>query len=194
MKTRTDTIQDNIIALGGQSVVTTPFGAAVTFACQYALSVDVTMKEYTVTGASVVDTFHGTGSLAAGFEMSLNDGNAATLLLGNNLQVALTWSVTALSTKLSFQLSDCTVEHGTTAIMLVKGGCYASTLDVKPEENNQAFSYPVFKGVGENDVNQKITCSVIICEVGQCKPTVSQECPETGDDYFYKYKSFAFYG
>ena len=85
MKTRTDEIDDNIISLGSQSVVTTPFGASVIFECQYDLTIDVASQDYTVSGASVVDTFHGTGSLAAGFSMILNNGDPTAFLLGSTL-------------------------------------------------------------------------------------------------------------
>ena len=108
MKARTDTIQDNIISLGSQSVVTTPFGAAVIFSCGYDLTIDVASQDYSVTGASVVDTFHANGSLAAGFKMTLNNGDGATFLLGNEMPVKITWAVTALSS-LSFKLKECTV-------------------------------------------------------------------------------------
>ena len=117
--------------------------------------------------------------------MTLNNGDGATFLLGNEMPVALTWAVTGLSS-LSFKLKECTVQHGATAIMVVKKGCYASTLDAVPDATNHGFSYQVFKGVGETDVNQRITCTVHICETGQCStPTI---CPATGDDKFYGYK------
>lgn len=195
MKTRKDEIDDNIISLGSQSVVTTPFGASVIFECQYDLTIDVASQDYTVSGASVVDTFHGTGSLAAGFSMILNNGDPTAFLLGSTLPVAIEWSVTALSTKLSFQIAACTVTHGTTAIMVAKGGCYADKLDVQPEENNQAFTYPVFKGTGETAPEQTIACSIAICEVGQCSPTRYGDCPESGDDQFYEYTAIeSFFG
>ena len=204
MKTRTDEVPDTIISLGSQSVVTTPFGASVNFECQYDLTIDVASQDYTVSGASVVDTFHGTGSLAAGFQMTLNNGDATDFMLGFNLPVAITWSVTALAEKLSFAITDCTVEHGTTAIMVAKGGCYADKLDVQPEENNQAFTYPVFKGVGETVPEQTITCSIKICDcksagdcnyLGLCKSTNWRDCPKSGDDQFYEYTSIeSFYG
>ena len=72
MRERSDDVQDNVIVLGSQSIVTTPFGASMVFACTYDLTVEVASEEYTVAGASVVDTFTGTGSLSAGFAMSLN--------------------------------------------------------------------------------------------------------------------------
>ena len=185
MKTRTDEIDDNIISLGSQSVVTTPFGASVIFECQYDLTIDVASQDYSVTGASVVDTFHATGSLAAGFAMSLNNGDATDFILGNNLPVEITWSVTALSGKLSFKIKDCTVEHGATAVMVVKEGCYSSTLDVVADGTYQAFSYPVFKGVGQTALDQTIACTVSICEVAQMTAPLS--CPTAGDDIFYNY-------
>ena len=47
MNTRSDTIQDNLILLGSQSVVTTPLavGLAVVFECEYDLSIDVASQD-----------------------------------------------------------------------------------------------------------------------------------------------------
>ena len=113
------------------------------------------------------------------------NGDPATFLLGSNLLVVITWSVTALSTKLFFQLNDCTVEHGATATMVVKKGCYASTLDAVPDATHQGFGYQVFKGEGETDADQNISGTVHICETGQCQ--TPDACPSTGDDEFYGY-------
>ena len=123
-----------------------------------------------------------TGSLAAGFAMSLNNGAPADFILGSNLPVDITWSVTALS-DLSFKLKECKVQHGGTGIMIVKDSCFASTLDVVPTGNKQGFSYQVFKAKEETDLNQMIECTVQICEVGQCATLTA--CPAYGDDQFY---------
>ena len=193
MRTRSDDVQDNLINLGSQSVVTTPFGAAVTFSCAYPMTIEVGSEDYTVTGASVVDTINGSGSLAEGFAMKLNNDEAPVFLLGANMSVSINWSVTALST-FQFYLDHCTVTHGTTSIPVVKEGCYSEVLNVVPtnptSQAEQGFSYPIFKGVGETDPNQTIRCSVKICEVGQCKnPTDNTQCPTIGaDDEFYGYK------
>lgn len=185
MRTRTDDIQDNVISLGSKKVVTTPFGAAVVFSCSYPLTIEVASEGYTVQGASVVDSFVGTGSLAAGFAMTLNNGDATDFLLGTNLPVAISWAVTGVST-LTFYLNQCTVEHGATIIPVVKDGCYAHTLNVVKDANSQGFNFPIFKGVGETDPNQKVKCSVNVCEVDQCQtPT---QCPATLDDKFYGFQ------
>ena len=188
MRTRTDTIQDNLIALGAKSVVTTPFGAAVTFGCEYDLTVDVASQDFTVSGASVQDTFgsDGIGSLAAGFLMTLNNGEPTSFFLGSELPVEIIWSVTGLST-VTFQLQTCTVQHGATNIKIVNQGCYSEVLDVVLNSNKQGFSYRVFKGVGESSPNQMITCSVHICEVNQCKQ--SAQCPAAENDAHYGYKN-----
>ena len=87
------------------------------------------------------------------------------------------------------QFTLCTIQHGSTNIIIVKEGCYADQLHVVPDANKENFSYQVFKGVGETDPNQKIRCKVNICEVGQCKnPTDNSQCPAAGDDLFYGYK------
>ena len=188
MKTRSVEVQNNLIDLGSQAVVTTPFGAAVILACTYSMTIDVASQDFTVVGASVVDTFYGTGSLAAGFAMILNNGGPANLFLGDVVTVAITWSVSRLST-LTFHIQDCTIQHGSTDILIVKEGCYAAHLDVVPDANKQQFSYQVFKAVAETDPNQKIRCKVNVCEIGQCKnPTDNSQCPAAGDDLFYGYK------
>ena len=180
MKTRTDAIQDNIITLGSQSVVTTPFGASVIFACKYELTIEVGSPDFVVASPALHDTFNGTGYLAAGFAMTLNNGNPPLFLLGSKF----TWSVTKIST-LTFHLDGCTVQHGSTFIPIVKESCFASTLDVVPDANKQGFSYPVFKGVAENDTNQKIKCTLKICEVDQCQTPTA--CPANDDDAFHGY-------
>ena len=126
MKKRSDDIQDNVISLGSKSVVTTPMGVSVVFACTYQLTIDVANKIYTVSG---VDALNGSGSLDAGFMMTLNNGESANFLLRDNLPFAITWSVTGLPS-LTFHLQQCTVQHGSTIVLIVKGGCFASTLDV----------------------------------------------------------------
>ena len=140
----------------------------------------------------MVDTLNGSGSLAGGFNIILNNGDTAVFFLGNNLPVAITWSVTAVST-LQFYLDQCSIIHGTTTIMVVKDGCYAENLGVVPTKSTnqaqQGFSYQIFKGAGETDPNQNIKCSINICEVGHCQnPTANIQCPATGDDAYYGYK------
>lgn len=187
MRTRTDDVEDNIISLGSQSVVTTPFGAGVTFSCSYPLAIDVESQAYTVQGASVVDTFFGTGSLSAGFAMSLNNGEGTEFMLGNNLAVAISWSVTAVQA-LTFYIDQCTVEHGTTIIPIVKSGCYSGALNVVEDDNLQGFNFPIFKGNGETDPAQTIRCTINLCESGNCAyPQYTADCPATGDDVYYKY-------
>ena len=192
MKTRTDDVQDNVIELGSLSVVTTPFGAAVVFTCTYSTQIDVASEDFTVTGASVFDSFTGVGSLAAGFTMILNNDESPVLMLGAQMPVAITWSVTAVS-MLQFYLNTCTVSHGTATIAVVKEGCYAEKLGVAAIKTDslaeQGFSYQIFKGVGQTEATQRIKCSINICEVGQCNnPTANDQCPATGDDAFYLYK------
>lgn len=191
MKTRTmgdDDIQDFLINLGSKSVETTPFGAGVIFQCIYPLTVDISSEAYTVHGASMIDTFSQIGSLAGGFEMSLNNGDDPSFILGSILPVAITWTINNLVNTLTFYLEECTVTHGSTTIMIVQGGCYAAELDVEKDASLQAFSYKVFKGVGETSSNQSIECSIQICESSQCVIPVQAQCPATGDDAFYRYQ------
>ena len=56
---------------------------------RYNLTIDVESEDYTVSGSPVVAS----GSLAAGFAMTLNNGDGATLFLENDIPVAITWSV-----------------------------------------------------------------------------------------------------
>ena len=177
--------EDNVgVSLGALSVVTKS-GTAVTYTCSYPLLVDVASQSYSVQGAAVVDTFQGTGSLAAGFAMVLNNGNAVDFVLGNTMPVDITWSVTGVPT-LTFKLQECTVTHGASNIMIVKEGCYAGRLDVVPDSDKQGFSFQVFKGVGQTALEQTVACTVTLCEAAKC-PTPTQ-CPAYGDDVHFGYK------
>ena len=182
-----DGSEDNVAELGTQSVVTTA-SAAVVFTCTYSMTIEVASVDYTVTGASIVDTLYGTGSLAAGFAMILNNGDSQDFMLGNDMHVGITWSVTGLSS-LTFNIKECAVQHGTTIVMIVKGGCYSDALSVSPDDTKQAFSYQVFKGAGETDPHQMISCKVNICESGKCNnPTANNQCPANGDEKHYGYR------
>ena len=188
MRERADSIDDNVISLGAQSVITAPFGASVAFTCTYPMTIEAISHAYTVTGASVVDTMHSTGSLAAGFEMELNNGGPVNFQLGSDLPVAVVWSITKLS-DLTYYLAECTVTHGSADINVVKDGCYAEALSVTPDTGYQGFSYRIFKANGVTAPEQTITCSVQICEVGNCQnPTMDNQCPTTGDDVYYLFK------
>ena len=110
-------------------------------------------------------------------EMILNN-----FLLGSNLSVAMTWSVTRLSTKLSCKIEDCAVQHGATAVMVVKKGWHSSTLDVVSDRTYQAFAFPVFKGLRETNptnkfdvkstsvksVNATLQCHALLMEMTSC--------------------------
>ena len=189
MRERSDDVQDNVFVFESQSVITTPFGASITFTCSYDLTGEHASEEYTVVGASVVDTFTGTRSLSAGFAMSLNDGEGSAFMLGDNIHVGITWAVTTLS-DLTYRIKQCDVQHGDSVITIVKDQCYAAKLDVVPDDQmDQGFSYQIFKGVGEADASQKITCSVIICDArNYCGPYSNSQCPKDGDDQFYNFE------
>ena len=186
MRERTESM-DNEISLGSNSVITGPFGASVIFSCTYPMSIDV-KQDFTVAGASVVHTMTGTGSLAAGFTMILNNGGPVHFQLGTNLPVAVTWSVTGLA-KLTYYLHECGVVHGASTITVIKEGCYSNALDVVPDAGHQGFTYQIFKAMGETALDQTIECSVRICEVDKCtNPTADNQCPATGEDEFYEFK------
>ena len=98
------------------------------------------------------------------------------------------WSITRLST-MTFHLNECTVQHGTTIITIVNGGCYAEALAVVPNATKQGFNFKTFKGAGETDPDQMIKCKLNICEVGQCtNPIADSQCPATGDEKYYGYR------
>ena len=113
-------------------------------------------------------------------------------MLGKNLSIAVSWSVTAVQA-LTFYIDQCTVEHGTTIIPIVKDGCYSGALNVVQDDNLQGFNFPIFKGNGETDPAQTIRCTVNLCESGKCAdPQYTKDCPgtgldATGDDVFYKF-------
>ena len=71
-------------------------------------------------------------------------------MLGKNLSIAVSWSVTAVQA-LTFYIDQCTVEHGTTIIPIVKDSCYSGALNVVQNDNLQGFNFPIFKGNGETE-------------------------------------------
>jgi hypothetical protein len=197
------------IDLGSKTLLTTPFGIGVMYTCSYPLSVDIQSSNFTAQVVSQQGQKDGMGSLAAGFEMKLNDlgpNDPFEFILGAILKIGVSWGMPdsdGLLDSLSFWLDSCYVSHGSKDIYVVKNGCFANALEVKDLEGDTsrsaAFNYKLFKGVGENSATQSITCCAKVCDTavtnstlpGYCgKPTNStSQCPKAGDDIYYDFKA-----
>merc|ERR1739838_134185 len=177
------------IDLGSKSLYSTPFGVGVLYRCTYPVTVTVESDNFEVRGVDMVHTTSGTGNLAAGFSMVLNDNLGMEFILGAMLKVGLSWSVDL--DQLTFFISDCYVSHGSKNVNVVKEGCFADALestDLSHTKLESSFEYKLFKGVGENSASQSITCTATICNLGECsKPTEVEKCPAEGDDVLYQF-------
>jgi hypothetical protein len=177
------------IDLGSKALYSTPFGVGVLYRCTYSTTVNVKSDNFEVRGVDMVHTTSGTGNLADGFSMVLNDNLGMEFILGAMLKVGLSWSVNL--DDLTFFISDCYVQHGSKNVNVVKGGCFANALesaDLTHTKLESSFEYKLFKGVGENSASQSITCTAVICKLGSCsKPTNVDMCPAEGDDSLYDF-------
>merc|ERR1711988_1357984 len=144
---------------------------------------------YAVEDVSISDSLTNSGDWTTGFTMSLDD---ADLMLGDILNVDISWGATGLVGDLTFVLNECVVSHGSTDISVIKGGCYAGVTNTEAGTENTAgkksFSFKTFRAPGEDSAGQAIECSLTVCEAGSCNaPSSDDECPSEGNDSFYNY-------
>ena len=181
--------QNNEIALSDGTVETTPFGVSIAFSCVYSTKITLSTDAYAVEDVSISDSLTNSGDWTTGFTMSLDD---ADLMLGDILNVAISWGATGLVGDLTFVLNECVVSHGSTDISVIKGGCYAGVTNTEAGTENTAgkksFSFKTFRAPGEDSAGQAIECSLTVCEAGSCNaPSSDDECPSEGNDSFYNY-------
>jgi hypothetical protein len=181
--------QNNEIALSDGTVETTPFGVSIAFSCVYSTKITLSTDAYAVEDVSISDSLTNTGDWTTGFTMSLDD---ADLMLGDILNVDISWGATGLVGDLTFVLNECVVSHGATDISVIKGGCYAGVTNTEAGSDNSAgkksFSFKTFRAPGEDSAGQAIECSLTVCEAGSCNaPSSDDECPSEGNDSFYNY-------
>ena len=123
--------------------------------------------------------------------MVLNGGDN-NLMLGDILNVAISWSASGLIGSLDFVLTQCVVSHGETDISVIKDSCYAGVTNTMAVESDsadtKAFSFKTFRAPGTDSANQEIECSLTVCEAGNCAaPSSNDECPSEGNDSHYNY-------
>merc|ERR1719361_1527405 len=95
--TLTQSAESNeLIDLGnGVKVGTGSSDVELHFHCAYATTIEVTSAEFEVQSQSVVSGMHGTGTLDAGFSLTIAQGD--TVILGSDVEVTASWEVTTLS-------------------------------------------------------------------------------------------------
>jgi hypothetical protein len=181
------------VNLGAMSVYNQAVGYGVNFECSYSLMVNLTSADFKVTHIAAFGANIGVGSLASGFAMSLispDTMKSDRFVMGTQMHVQIGWAVTTLP-KLTFHFIDCSVVHGSVAVNIVKGGCFAAITDTKlvtSTGTTSTMSYRVFKGLGQESLSQEIQCMMIVCEKGNCNiPKYPSQCPSAAGDLTYKY-------
>jgi len=182
---------NNEIDLNGSQVETTPFGVSIAFSCVYSTKITLSTDKYSVEDVSISDSLTHSGDWTSGFSMVLNGGDN-NLMLGDILNVAISWSASGLIGSLDFVLTQCVVSHGETDISVIKDSCYAGVTNTMAVESDsadtKAFSFKTFRAPGTDSANQEIECSLTVCEAGNCNaPSSNDECPSEGNDSHYNY-------
>ena len=156
-------------SFGGVDILTGPVASTVVFICEYSTTVEASSQQYSVFEADVSGKTKGSGNLQDGFSMTLNGGSNAKFVLGERLTVEIKWIVTKL-TNLYFFNEQCSVVHGNSNVHLIRDSCLSTKLKVSKKHETPtavAFSYRTFNIVKENTDEQKIVCTIKICEKGQ---------------------------
>ena len=81
--------------------------------------------------------------------------------------------------------------HEDVSVDVIKSGCFASLLKVKPlagSSHSQSFTFQVFKGSEIIATTQELSCDVTICEKQNCfTPESNAHCSSDSDDHIFKY-------
>ena len=188
-------IPDASISLGGVDIITAPFGIGVDFKCSYPTTFTISSNEFAVVDVTVDGSTSGTGSLAKGFTMTLNDG-VNQFILGETLDVRVDWTVSTLS-DVTFFLDACTVIHGQQAVNVIKDSCYSETLKVAVIEESGttfAFSYQLFQIINQVGTEQTVNCDVQLCSVGSTcgKAQTNADCPTDAAEALYQFSTVGY--
>ena len=190
---------DNKLDLGdGLMISTGSSGVSFTFRCEYPVHVSVTSERFYINDASVSSTQSAVGNLAAGFSLTLSDGNDVLdviherftyygrIVLGSMLNVKATWDIEIEN--VWFYFRNCKVEQGGTLVSIIKDGCFSDKLKVKQtseEPLSPAFQMMTFNIVGEEGNMQYVVCDIKLCDKNKCdKPENNHQCPQD-DQYEY---------
>ena len=172
------------------TVNSNPLAIAVQFTCKYPVNVELSSEEFDLKDVVLGVGASGEGSLADGFQLSLDSGVKTPIKLGDRQEVTATWKVTSLK-EVKFNFTDCTVSQGNTEVALVKNKCYSKALKVTRNDGTgttQAFSYQSFSTVGAVTTTQTIKCSVKICIQNCDLPEDDNDCLEKDDTEFVSYQ------
>jgi len=175
----TENNDQNKIDLGGLTVSTGSSSNHITFQCVYPVSVTVTSDTFSVNSAAASGVQTGSGNLADGFSLMIGDGSDAEIVLGQMLDVAVTWEVTLPD--VNFYLRNCYLEQGTSTVNVIKDGCLSEALQVSytsPLQNSQSFQMVIFSIEGEESNQQFIGCKIKLCMDTCDKPTSDDQCPD----------------
>lgn len=181
------------VNLGGMSVYNQAVGYGVNFECSYSLMVNLTSADFKVTHIAAFGANIGVGSLASGFTMKLvspDTMRSDRFVMGTQMHVQIDWAITTLPA-LTFNFVECSVVHGSVSVNIVKDGCFAAITDTKlvtSTGTTSTMSYRVFKGLGQESLNQEIQCMMVVCEKDNCNiPKYPSQCPSEAGDLTYKY-------
>jgi len=180
------------IDLGAIDVMTTPFGVGVLYECTYPMYINVSSSAFQIHHVSHFGANIGFGDLAGAFEMTLagEGAMAARAVMGTLMFVTVEWIIKSF-TELTFYYDKCTVTHGTLQVDVIKDGCYSKVTETRPisqKSSVNTFSYRVFKGFGQDDTQQRVACTLILCRKDNCEnPKSNAQCPNSSADTVMKF-------
>ena len=163
---------------------------AVKFTCKYSIGVELSSKEFSLQDVILGGGPSGEGSLATGFQLSLNAGVETAIKLGERQEVTATWKVTTLK-EVTFNLTDCSVTQGNTEVPIVKNKCFSKAVKVTPSggtRTTQAFSYQSFSTVGATTTTQTMKCALTICMDNCHLPEDDNDCLGDNETEFAPYQ------
>ena len=169
----------NEIDLGGLTVSTGSSNNYISFQCVYPVSVTATSDKFSVNSAAASGAQTGSGNLADGFSLIIGDGSNTEIVLGQMLDVTVSWDV--ILSEVNFYLLNCYLEQGTSTVNVIKEGCLSEALQVSYTsqlQNRQSFQMAIFSIEGEESNEQFIVCKVRLCMETCDKPTSDDQCPD----------------
>ena len=182
---RSDLPAGKIIDLGHDlDVYTTPNSVNVKYTCIYPMTFTLASQSFGFHHVEAFGSNVGYGGMESGFDMQLYGGvggETARFVMGREMVVKVHWKAGLNLPNLMFYYEECNVHHGSVVVSVIKEGCYASVVGAHPIPSfgkTVSFSWKVFKGMGESESTQALTCSMRICAEGKCPwPVSNADCP-----------------
>ena len=175
----------NKINLGDVTVNLGESSLELEFVCLYDMDVTIASKEYTIEDAAISGTTTGSGSLAAGFSLTLtSDSNFA---LGTMMDVAASWELSFPDLSISFE--ECNAQQDGKSVTIIKDFCLAEVFDaggMSKSNSDISFGYRLFSIDETSSLEQIVVCELNICSDNCPKPT-DEECPKDGNDGLYNF-------